>query len=232
MLRTGMAVGTALVVTCAFCVTPAHAARLTVNGSGFRLATRLGVTSVSPSRQYEVTFASVELKRRYKPHLTAAAAQLRAAGMKMSVGGVERADPPGCPPVGNIHYTEEYRPAGRGGYSLGMPCRHPERGVAAGGVVTMDSEYGDGTWHMAPHRLRNTAVHEMLHALGLDHPNLDLDGDGAASPYECPTGAHGTRPVMCSPNGGYANARAGRLTGFDLAAVDALLANARLQGVS
>ncbi|OEU88121.1 hypothetical protein DB35_17060 [Streptomyces abyssalis] len=231
MLRTGIAVGTALIVTCAFGVTPAHAARLTVKGTGFRLATRLGVTSVSPSRQYTVTFASAELKRRYTPHLTAAVAQLRAAGVTMSVGGVERTDPSVCPPTGHIHYTEKYRPAGRGGYSLGRPCPDPAEGVAAGGVVTMDSEYHDGTWHIAPYQVRNTSVHEMLHVLGLDHPNLDLDGDGAAGPYECPAGPGGTRPVMCSPNGGHRTAGAGRLTGFDIEGIEALLANARRQGV-
>lgn len=231
MLRTGTALGTALIVTCAFSVTPAHAARLTVNGTGFRLATRLGVTSVSPSRHYEITFASAELKRRYAPHLRPAAAQLRQVGVRMSVGGVERVDGARCPPEGHIHYTEKYRPAGRGGFSLGVPCPYPARGVAAGGVVTMDSEYRDGTWRMAPYHLRNTAVHEMLHAFGLDHPNLDLDGDGAVSPHECPrAGPRGVRPVMCSPNGGYADAAAGRLTPFDLAAVSALLANHRLRG--
>ncbi|WP_314172517.1 zinc metalloprotease [Streptomyces winkii] len=231
MLRTGIAVGAALVVTCAFGVTPAHAARLTVRGTGFQVAARLGVTSVSPSRPYTVTFASAELKRRYTPHLTGAVAQLRAAGVRITVGGVESVDPAGCPSWGHIQYTQTYRPMGRGGYSRGMPCPYPEDGVAAGGVVTMDSEYFDGTWHIPAHKLRNTFVHEMLHTLGLDHPNRDLDGDGTVGRYECVAGPGGVKPVMCSPNGGFTTQYgAGRLTAFDTAGLRAMLANAALQG--
>jgi hypothetical protein len=226
MLRTGIAVGAALVVTCAFGVTPAHAARLTLAGTGFQVAARLGVTSVSPSRPYTVTFASAELKRRYTPYLTAAVAQVRAAGLKLTIGGVESVEPSRCPPWGHIQYTQTYRPLGLGGYSRGMPCPDPGKGVAAGGIVTMDSEYFDGTWHIAPYKLRNTFVHELLHTLGLDHPNIDVDGDGAVERYECATGSHGTRPVMCSPSGGYRSPNAGKLTGFDLAGLRAMLANA------
>lgn len=228
MLRTGIAVGAALVVTCAFGVTPAHAARITLEGTGFQVAARLGVISVSPSRPYTVTFASAELRERYVPHLTAAVAQMRAAGVKVTIGGLEHVDPAVCPPWGHVQYTQTYRPMGRGGYSRGMPCPAPEKGVAAGGVVTMDSEYFDGTWVIAPHQLRNTFVHEMLHTFGLGHPNRDLDGDGGVEYYECATGSHGTRPVMCSPNGGHGTARsAGRLTAFDIAGLKALLANSR-----
>jgi hypothetical protein len=235
MLRTGAAAGAALVVVCAFGTfgtKPASAAPpQTLAGTGFRVAARLGVTSVSPSRTYTVTFASARLKKRYAPYLTGAVAQMRAAGVRIAMGGVESVDPARCPPWGHIQYTQTYRPLGRGGYSKGLPCPHPAKGVAAGGVVTMDSEYFDGTWHMTPHELRNTFVHEMLHTLGLDHPNLDLDGDGEAARYECVTGPDGVKPVMCSPNGGYADAAAaGRLTPFEEKALRAMLANARGAG--
>ncbi|SCK41133.1 hypothetical protein [Streptomyces sp. WMMB 322] len=232
MLRTGIAVGAALVVTCAFNVPPAHAARVvTLAGPGFQVAARSGVTSVSPSRSYTITFASVRLRERYVPHLTDGVAQLRAAGVKVTIGGVEDVDPAVCPPRGHIQFTQTYRPVGRGGYSRGMPCPAPEKGVAAGGVVTMDSEYFDGTWDIAPHKLRNTFTHEMLHVFGLGHPNLDRDGDGSVEPYECVTDPHGTSPVMCSPNGGHRSAAgAGRLTGFDVAGIRALLANFGLSG--
>lgn len=231
MLRTGIAATAALVLTCAFGVTPAHAARLTLRGTGFQVASRLGVTALGPARQYTVTFASAELRRRYTPYLTDAVAQMREAGVRLTVGGVESVDPSRCPPPGHVQYTQTYRPVKRGGFSMGMPCPDPEGGVAAGGVVTMDSEYFDGTWHIAPYKLRNTFVHEMLHALGLDHPNLDLDGDGTAGPYECAAGPGGVRPVMCSPNGGHRTpGRAGTLTPFDMAGLRALVANGERQG--
>lgn len=226
MLRTGLIFGTALTVACALSVTPVHAAALTTEGRGFKLSTQLGVTSVSPTRHHRVTFASAELKRRYTPYLRTALAQLRTAGVRISLGGVEPVRPGVCPPPGHIRFTETYRPLGRGGFSKGMPCPDPPQGVAAGGVVAMNSEYFDGSWYISPHKLRNTFVHELLHTLGLDHTNTDLDEDGVVEAYECVTDAGGRRPVMCSPNGGYRTAGAAKLTRFDLAGIKALLANA------
>jgi hypothetical protein len=232
MLRTGIIFGTALTVTCALAVTPVHAAQLVTAGTGFKLATQLGVTSVSPSRPYTITFASAELKKRYAPRLTAAVSQLRSAGLKVSIGGVETAEPPKCPPEGHIRYTERYRPMKTGGYSRGITCPDPVSGVARGGAVIMDSEYYDGSWHISRHKLRNTIVHEMLHTLGLGHPNLDLNKNGVVETYECAATSHGDKPLMCSPSGGYETSRAGRLTAYDIAGVKALLANAKTQGVS
>jgi hypothetical protein len=232
MLRTGIVFGTALTVMCALAVTPVHAAELVTKGTGFKLTTQLGVTSVSPSRPYTVTFASAELKKRYAPRLTVAVSQLRSAGLKVSIGGVERTDPPKCPPAGHIQYTERYRPMKMGGYSRWITCPDPVSGVAEGGVVIMDSEYYDGSWYISPHKLRNTIVHEMLHTLGLGHPNLDLNRNGVVETYECVATSHGAKPVMCSPNGGYETSRAGRLTAYDIDGIKALLANARTQGVS
>ncbi|MBQ1166413.1 hypothetical protein KBZ21_51345, partial [Streptomyces sp. A73] len=37
---------------------------------------------------------------------------------------------------------------------------------------------------------------------------------------------------MCSPNGGYQTSNMGKLVGFDVNGVTALLANARAQGIS
>lgn len=231
MLRTGLIFGTALTVTCALAVTPVRAdALLTTQGDGFRLTTQFGVSAVDPSRPYRVTFASAELERRYSPYLTDAAAQLRAAGVRITVGGVEHGDAAECPPVGHIRYTEEHRPMGRGGFSRGLPCPHPAGGLAAGGVVAMDREYFDGSWYISPYKLRNTFVHEMLHVLGLDHPNRDLNGNGVVETYECAASEKGVKPVMCSPNGGYRGSGAGKLTPFDLDGVEALLANAARRG--
>ncbi|HEV7628062.1 MAG TPA: hypothetical protein VGO89_16330 [Streptomyces sp.] len=232
MLRTSIIVGTALTVLCALAVTPVHAAvPLTTKGTGFKLTTQLGVTSISPARQYTVTFASADLKKRYAPNLTIAVAQLKAAGVKISVGGVETVVAAKCPPKGHIQYTQQYRPLGKGGYSQGMPCSYPPNGVAVGGIVAMDSEYFDGSWYISPYKLHNTFVHEMLHTLGLDHPNLDLNRNGVVETYECVATSYGNKPVMCSPNGGYKTSNAGRLTAYDIAGIRALLTNAKKQGV-
>ncbi|GGO52684.1 hypothetical protein GCM10012287_37530 [Streptomyces daqingensis] len=231
MLRSSLIFGTAMAVTCALAVTPVRADTLVTQGHGFKLTTQFGVSALSPDRPYTVTFASADLKKRYTPHLTKAVAQLRAAGLNMAVGGVEEVAGSACPPQGHVHYTEEHRPMGRGGYSRGAPCPHPADGVAAGGVVSMDSEYFDGSWYISPYKLRNTFVHEMLHVLGLDHPNLDLNRNGIVETYECVATPSGVKPVMCSPNGGRRSSEAGTLTVHDLDGIEALLANGRALGV-
>ncbi|GAA5610758.1 hypothetical protein CP981_07685 [Streptomyces platensis] len=217
---------------CALAAVPTRAATLATKGTGWKLTTQLGVTGLSPGRQYTITFATSAMKTRYTPYLTAAVAQAKAAGLKLAIGGVEPVNPATCGPVGHIQFTELYRPLGRPGFSQGMPCPNPPKGVGTGGIVAIDSEYWDGTWPMPAYKLRNTLVHEPLHALGLDHPNLDLNKDGKTADYECAANPSGETPIMCSPNGGYRTATGmGRLTGFDLNGLKALLANARAQGI-
>jgi hypothetical protein len=58
---------------------------------------------------------------------------------------------------------------------------------------------------MAPNDSIN---HEIGHMVGLDHPNRDLNHDGAAD-FECPLTPKRYRPLMCSPNGGYTSADGG-----------------------
>ncbi|WP_406474632.1 hypothetical protein [Streptomyces platensis] len=222
----------AALAVCALAAVPTQAATLATKGTGWQLTTQLGVTSLSPGRQYTITFATSAMKTRYTPYLTAAVAQAKAAGLKLAIGGVEPVNPAKCGPVGHIQFTELYRPLGRPGFSQGMPCPNPPKGVGTGGIVAIDSEYWDGTWPMPAYKLRNTLVHEPLHALGLDHPNLDLNKDGKTADYECAANPSGETPIMCSPNGGYRTAPGmGRLTGFDLNGLKALLANARAQGI-
>ncbi|GAA2309857.1 hypothetical protein OHT20_06560 [Streptomyces caniferus] len=43
--------------------------------------------------------------------------------------------------------------------------------------------------------------------------------------------SYGNTPIMCSPNGGYKTSNAGRLTGYDVNGLKALLANAKAQGI-
>lgn len=229
-MRKSFACAAATLAACALTTTPTHAAALTTAGTGWKLTSQLGVTSLSPSRQYTITFATAAMKTRYTPLLAPAVAQINAAGVHLKLGGVETVNPAKCGPVGHIQITELYRPMGKAGYSQGMPCPHPPKGVGIGGIVAYDSEYWTG-YRIETYKLRNTIVHEPLHALGLDHPNR-LDATGQEIPYGCATTSYGNSPIMCSPNGGYKTAtNMGRLTGYDTAGLKALLANARAQGI-
>ncbi|MBQ1163496.1 hypothetical protein KBZ21_36490, partial [Streptomyces sp. A73] len=82
-----------------------------------------------------------------------------------------------CGPAYHIQVTERYRPLGTPGWSKGVPCPWQPVGLGRGGLVIDNSEYWTG-WPIRKAHLTNTIVHEVLHALGLDHPNTDLDGDG------------------------------------------------------
>ncbi|MBQ1164770.1 hypothetical protein KBZ21_43095, partial [Streptomyces sp. A73] len=77
----------------------------------------------------------------------------------------------------HIQVTERYRPLGTPGWSKGVPCPWQPDGLGRGGLGIYNSEYWTG-WPISKAHLTNTIVHEVLHALGLDHPNTDLDGDG------------------------------------------------------
>ncbi|OEV30887.1 hypothetical protein AN219_08130 [Streptomyces nanshensis] len=232
MFRRAVVTAAALAAAVAWSVFPASAAAVTTKGTGWKLTSDLGVTSASPSRTYTVTFKTEALRKRYTPYLQPAVRQVEAAGLHLRIGGVEPNDPSRCGPAYHIQFMELYRPLGTPGWSQGMPCPGQPRGLGRGGLVAIDSEYWDGSWVIADHVLRNTVVHEMLHALGLDHPNSDLDKDGRAEPYECVATRYGNKPVMCSPNGGYRTAaNKGRLTGYDIDGIKALLKNARAQGI-
>ncbi|MFG2826092.1 hypothetical protein ACGFWI_01195 [Streptomyces sp. NPDC048434] len=229
-MRKSFACAAAVLAACALTTTPTHAAALKTAGSGWKLTTQLGVTSISPSRQYTITFATTAMKNRYAPLLAAEVAQANSAGVHLRIGGVETVNTSKCGPIGHIQITEMYRPMGRAGFSQGMPCPNPARGVGIGGIVAYDSEYWTG-YKIETYKLRNTIAHEPLHALGLDHPNR-LDATGQAIPYGCVATSYGNTPIMCSPNGGYkTTASMGHLTGYDLNGLKALLSNARAQGI-
>lgn len=221
----------AALAACALTATPTHAATITTKGTGWQLATRVGVTSASPSKVYTITFATETLRKRYTPLLTAAVAQVNTAGLHLKIGGVEAVDPAKCGPAYHVQITELYRPMGKAGYSQGMPCPNPPRGAGIGGMVAFDSEYWTG-YPIEQYKLRNIITHEPLHALGLDHPNR-VDATGVEIPYSCVATSYGNTPVMCSPNGGYkTTTNMGKLTGFDTAGIKALIANAKAQGIT
>lgn len=210
----------------------AAATGITTQGTGWKLTDWLGVYAASPSETYTITFETEAMRQRYTPYYTEALKQINAAGLHITVGGVEPVDINKCGPKNHIQVTERYRPVGTPGWSKGVPCPYQPKGLGIGGLVIYDSEYWDGTWYIPQARLRNTIVHEPLHALGLDHPNTDLDKDGVVEPYECVATSYGNKPIMCSPSGGYQTSNAGKLVGYDVNGVKALIANARAQGIS
>lgn len=203
-------------------------------GAGWRIADRLGVRSIHPTQQYVVTFPTETLKQRYSALLAPAITQLQQTGVHISLGGLEPPSYPNCPARGHVQFTEAYRPTGQAGYSQGLPCYNALDHSAWGGIVRMNSESWDPavmTWPLPDYLRRSSPVHELLHAIGLDHPNTDLNGDGTVAAYECVKDSAGVTPLMCSPNGGFRDSRAGLLTSFDKAGVQNALRNAPLTGV-
>ncbi|MEU8998208.1 hypothetical protein AB0C95_25855 [Streptomyces caniferus] len=230
-MRKIFAVSAAAALTaCALTSTPTHAAAFATVGTGWRITSQLGVTSISPSKTYTITFATEAMRKRYTPLLAPAVTQINAVGVHLKIGGVEAVNPAKCGPAYHVQITEMYRPMGKAGFSQGMPCPNPPKGVGIGGIVAYDSEYWTG-YPIKAYTLRNTLVHEPLHALGLDHPN-QRDATGTEIPHGCVATSYGNIPIMCSPNGGYKTITSmGHLTGFDTAGLKALLANAKAQGI-
>lgn len=212
---------------------PAAAATATYTGPGWRIETGFGVKSVSPTQQFWITFPSQKLKDRYVPYLSYEVSQLNAAGIHVKFGGIETPVSSGCAPQRHIQYTEAYRPlAGRAGYSQGLPCYNTADHSLWSGVVKIDTEYWNGQWYLSTVVRKNILTHEMGHAFGLDHANWDYNHNGVVEDYECLKSKYGTTPLMCSPNGGYqTTTTAGRLTGWDLSGISALVSNAQVMGV-
>ncbi|MEU7435659.1 hypothetical protein AB0B07_33200 [Streptomyces sioyaensis] len=201
-------------------------------GTGWRITSQFRTYCLSPSRPYVITFPTQALKDRYVPYLTTAVSQLVTAGVNLTIGGIETPDYSTVPPQGHIQYGEAYRPVGTAGYSQGLPCYDTADNSVWGGYVLIDTEYWDGTWSITTVKLKNTLVHELLHTLGLDHCNSDMNNDGVVASYETVKDTAGVTPIMTSPNGGYQDSRAGQLTPYDLNGIRQLLANATALGVA
>ncbi|WP_181765519.1 hypothetical protein [Streptomyces albidus (ex Kaewkla and Franco 2022)] len=233
MPRRTLALAAATAVLSVLAVSSAGAAGVTTSGTGWKIATKDHITALSPSQVQTVTFESDAIRKWYTPYLTRAVTQLRAAGVKISIGGVESVAAGKCPPRGHIWFREGYRPlAGRPGFSQAATCYDTRTTAQYSAIVTMNSEYRDGSWYLSQDNKHNIPSHELLHGLGLDHPNYDKDKDGTVENYECVATSYGNRPLACSPNGGYKTAaNMGKLVGYDLNGIKALLANARAQGI-
>lgn len=235
-MKKTLTLGAVLIAVAACTSTPANAATVITKGTGWKAATQFGVTSASPTKTYTVTYESEAVRRFYAPMIQRAVDQINAStDLNIAIGAVEPMNPDTCAYNYHIQVMELINPMGadKPGWSQGMPCYQPEKGMSKGGVVAMNSTYRDGSWNISQEHLQNTAVHEMLHAIGLDHPNYDIDKDGTVENYECVATSYGNKPVMCSPRGGYGTwNNVGRLPAYDINGINALIANARAQGLS
>ncbi|MFF8589921.1 hypothetical protein ACF061_00535 [Streptomyces sp. NPDC015220] len=187
----------------------ATAATALYSGTGWRAWTDNSIVSLSPD-PYEVVFADDTARTQLAPYLKMPAAQVtNAVGVTITVTDTLDTTPvDACPPRHRIVVHYLYRPAGTAGMSQTYACHAIADGSAWGGHLLIDSEYwtvpgwfsSDPTVNTA--RQRDAVTHELGHALGLAHPNQDLNGDGTVAAGECVQTSTGLKPIMCSPNRG------------------------------
>jgi hypothetical protein len=221
-----------LTTTAATTITP------TYSGNGWKAATEHGIYSLSPE-PYVIVFADTTARTKLTPYLTGPAAQVTSeVGVTVTVSTtIDTTDATSCPAKHRIVVHYGYQPMGLKGMSQARPCYAIADGSAWGGHILMDSEYWTtNSWFSTDpvkndSYRKNAVTHELGHILGLDHPNEDRDKDGTVESYECVTTSTGTRPVVCSPSGGYLNSvDAGKFTPpFDLPGLRQLLANYTLR---
>jgi hypothetical protein len=208
------------------------------SGTGWKIATGDGIYSLHPD-PYEIVWADSTARSMLKGYMAKPAGQVAAVtGVQVAVTDTIDLTPADvCPPRHRIVVHYGYRPMGIKGMSQARPCYAIADGSAWGGHVLMDSEYWTTTAWFSTDPVKNESYrknavsHEILHILGLDHPNYDKDGDGTVEAYECVTTSTGTRPLMCSPNGGYYNSTdAGKGTlSFEEPGLRQLIANWHLR---
>lgn len=189
-------------------------------GRGWKINTGAGIYSLNPD-PYEIVWAGTEARDKLKQYFTKPAAQITTlTGVQVTVtDDIDLTPVSLCPARHRIVVHYEYRPTGQPGISQALPCYQITDGSAWGGHIRMNSEYWTTANWFSSDPVKNDAyrangvTHELGHTLGSDHPNTDVDMDGTVEPYECVKTASGTRPTMCSPNGGYLNSvDAGKFT--------------------
>lgn len=216
----------------------AHAATPVYSGTGWKIATKDGIHSLSP-KPYVFTFTSTSSRTRLTPYAKAVAAQLTAVtGTSFTVSTTIETPPAvgSCPKEHHLILGVKYRPVGTKGTSHAWPCftnrpGQPDYRSVWGGWAWLDSEYWYSSWFSTNStvntaKVRNAVTHEIGHLAGLDHPNYDRDHDGKVENYECYKDSSGNTPVMCSPNGGYLGSTSGgKFTTADVNGLKQLVKN-------
>ncbi|MFB7312922.1 hypothetical protein [Streptomyces sp. NPDC056192] len=223
-----VAVTTALAAT-AEAATPGQA----VAGPGWNLIDAAQTTSLAPGT-YSIQFDSTAARTKLTPYLKLAAAntQKLTPGVKFTVSTtIQKRVTTGCQKFRTIVVSLEYQPLGKKGFSKANNCYNTLDHGLWSGYIRVD------TWWFTPkffsttastntYRIRNGITHEFGHAIGLGHPNKDLNHDGKVADKECPLNKDKTRPLMCSPNGGAVTSKgAGNYTPLDIPGLKALVAN-------
>lgn len=200
-------------------------------GTGWKLDAA-GTTSIAPGT-YTIEFDSTTARTKLTAYLKLAAANLQAQtpGIKFVVTTtIQKRATTGCQKYRTIVASLEYRPSGKAGYSFGGNCFNTGDKSLWSGYMRYNTEllvpgYFSKTASTNTYRIRNNIAHELGHAVGMHHPNKDLDHDGKIENYECALNTDKVRPLLCSPNGGWVNSKAGSYTPLDVKGIKALVAN-------
>ena len=209
-----------------------------IAGTGWELISADQTTSLAPGT-YTVEFDSEAARERLTPYLKLSAANTSAqtAGVRFVVSTtIQRRVETGCQKAGTLVASLEYRPISKSGYSWGGNCFNLGDHSLHSGILRFDTEWWYPGWFSATptvneYKIRNAVTHEFGHAIGLDHPNKDLNHDGIVKSYECPKNYNGALPVMCAPLGGRHTATsAGNYTPLDIPGLRALVSNYAMAG--
>lgn len=203
------------------------------SGTGWQLVNAAQTTSLAPGT-YTIQFDSAAARTKLTPYLkiSAAKTQAQTPGVKFVVSTtLQKRVTTGCQAKHTIVVSLEYQPLGKKGFGQGNSCYNTTDHSMWSGYIRVD------TWWFTPkffstnattntYRIRNSITHEFGHAIGLGHPNRDLNHDGKVADKECSLNTDRTRPLMCSPNGGaVTKAGAGNYTKLDIAGLKALVSN-------
>ena len=202
------------------------------SGTGWTLGYPDQVTSIAPVT-YTITFDSVAARTKLKPYMQAITAhtQTLVPGTTFVVSDtVTPMTPFACQTTRTLAVSLEYRPMGQAGMGQGGNCYMLSDHSLHSGWMRMDTEWWYANWFSTnattnEQKIKNAVIHEFGHAIGLGHPNKDLDADGVVEAYECVKNTDGYRPVLCSPNGGSLNSNAGKWTMLEQAGVRMLTTN-------
>lgn len=203
------------------------------SGTGWQLINKAQTTSLAPGT-YTIQFDTAAARTKLTPYLKISAARTQALtpGVKFVVSStLQKRVTTGCQAKHTIVVSLEFQPLGKKGFSQGGNCYNTTDQSLWSGYIRITTEWFQPKWFSSTattndYRIKNSTTHEFGHAIGLGHPNKDLNHDGKIADYECPLNADKSRPLMCSPNGGaVTKAMAGNYTAADAKGVKALVSN-------